>query len=259
MPVLLYGDDARRQGPMGLGVSIRHQNAQDRPDWYAYVVDLLTPAWWHNWHYDRIDDGGNVPMLWSLDRIKEGALYQEALRLGRLHPHRFWLMGDAPEGSDSQSYSRPASAAATMRSWVRNCSAPFSVGGVTLWGAGLQWLTDYLNADGPVPMAWHGSVLAASVEDWQRVLDTVGRWMERENVVRPLILSETSLYGTTMRRQVPLLTAIANALSQGRIAAAAWFCDYSRLDNVATSSLLNKQKYLSPVGKAFLNVRRVAE
>lgn len=184
------------KGPRGLGLGIGWQLSIEKPI-YQKIVDELRPVWWLDWQYNHFDIPNYYPM-WFMPRADEHFLAASAAALQ--HPGHFWLNGNEPDRSET--WVEPEVAAVALNDWKGYARTDFAAPGIQLNDNGYAWLWRYLDAEGPIPDAWNVHLYCSSAQHGRDMLVKFSDRMEERKVGRPIVITETSVYGGTPEMQI---------------------------------------------------------
>jgi len=232
-----------------MGVSVAWQRGDS---WADESLALLTPKLWMNWVFDHNEDAAYVPMAFSLKSIDP---YLEAAKAAT---HKTWLLGNEPDLSST--YISPTDAAVFSQRWVAEVGAPMACCGVIVhkdYTGGLQWMSNYLAAGGVVPDYWQIHIyFVQNSFEWQLSLNSFVAWMEANDVVRPIIVSETAM--TESGDASALLEYVNSKVDDGTIHASIW---YSDLDywTLWPQSDLRTEGELTELGELYVRLSGLGE
>jgi hypothetical protein len=206
-----------------------------------------------NWIYDHNDDPSYVPMAYSLASIDP---YLDAAKAAT---HKTWLIGNEPDISSS--YVSPTDAAIFTQRWVNEVGAAMACCGVIVhhsYDGGLQWLSNYLAAGGVVPEYWQIHIyFVPTAFEWQLSLNSFVAWMQANDVVRPIIVSETAM--TEGGDASALLEYVADRVEDGTLYAAIFYSDNDYWNLWPQSNLRNLDGTLTPLGELYIELTEVEQ
>lgn len=232
--------------PSGLNATVRWQYGCQAA---SETLAALEYPGWHNWIADDCGEPNHTPMVYSM-----------AGDIAAADANEFWLIGNEPNIASTAI--APADAAAWAQQWAAQNDATWACCGTLHNGqypSLLTWLDAYLDAGGPIPDAWHVHIyFVANDAQWQATLRQMEDWMADNDVVRPLIVSETA---QTLhdRDATPLLEAVARDVCNERIAAAYWYPGDKDAYDFAPRSQLTINGEITALGERFVALQDCPE
>lgn len=233
----------------GLGVGIAGQRGAD---WAQQSIDALQPSAWYNW-LDGDDAPGYLPMAFYLTRP------DRYIAVAQANP-RLWLCGNEPDLADGRA--TPQQAKEFAERWQSDVGGKWAGFGTITDYWGMRWLDAYLALGGPLPTHWHIHIYyVATVATWQSALNQFVAWMQRNNAVRPIIVSETCLWTYTngvpgavdANESMRLLDHIAIELERNELLhSVLWYSDKDYHDLWTWSDLRRDDGSLTPLGVHFV-------
>jgi hypothetical protein len=165
-------------------------------------------------------------MLW---RQKWDAAAEAAFVAAENHKHLdlTWLIGNEPM-VDGQAAATPQEAADLAKRWRRDLpGVKFACPGVFLaFGDRVyQWISDYLDAGGPVPDFWHWHNYAWSGPSAMGMDQDFVVWQRSNSIERPSIISESNIFDDMdWMIQLPMMSYLKFMLeNESPVVATCWF------------------------------------
>lgn len=230
--------------PRGLCTTYRWQYGAESAQ---QAAQLLGDPCHHNWIADSYGVAGHTPTAYSLQPSYLAGYVAEA------DDGDIWLLGSEP--NIGVTFIEPTDAALFTSAWVTQTRTVWACCGTLQHydhGYLLDWLDDYLAAGGAIPDIWHIHIYFVDAAGWDATLARFGEWMERNNVVRPVIVSETA---QTNGDAEPLLRHVADAVCDGRVQAAYWYIGDKDAYDFAPSSQLTVDGAITELGTLFVALR----
>lgn len=230
--------------PSGLNTTMRHQYGCESA---TEALALLDNPGWHNWIADDCGQPGYTPTAYSLQPSYLAGYVASA------NDGEFWLVGSEP--NIGATHIEPSDAAVFANGWVTQTQTTWACCG-TLQHTGyaylLDWLDDYLAAGGAIPDVWHIHIYFVSPGQWDATLAQFEQWMQTNEVVRPVIISETA---QTNGNAEPLLRHVAQAICDGDVQAVYWYIGDKDAYGFAPSSQLTIDGEITELGEQFVDLR----
>lgn len=231
------------QLPNGLCTTFRWQYGAESAQEAAALLDYPCH---HNWIVSSYGVPNHTPFAYSMSPSYLAGYVADA------EADEFWLIGNEP--NLGATFTKPSEAALFASGWVTQTDVAWACCG-TLQHYDhsylLNWLDSYLAAGGPVPDAWHIHIYF--VDDgagWDATLAQFRDWMTANDVVRPVIVSETAQ--THGGDAEPLLLRVARAVCDGDVQAVYWYIGDKDFHNFAPSSQLTVDGVITELGKVFV-------
>lgn len=231
------------QLPSGLCTTFRHQYGAESAQQAAALLDYPCH---HNWIADSYGVPNHTPFAYSMSPSYLAGYVADA------QASEFWLVGNEP--NIGATFTKPSDAALFANGWVTQTNTTWACCGTLQHyehGYLLNWLDSYLAAGGPVPDVWHLHIYF--VDDgagWDATLAQFRDWMVANDVVRPVIVSETAL--TNGSDAEPLLLHVARAVCRGEVQAVYWWIGDKDAYNFAPTSQLTVDGAITELGKVFM-------
>lgn len=232
------------QLPSGLCTTYRWQYGAESAQQAAQLLDYPCH---HNWIADSYGVPGHTPTAYSLQPSALDGYMADA------SDGEFWLLGSEP--NISVTHIEPSDAAIFTSGWVTQTNTSWACcGTLQHWQYGylLDWLDDYLAAGGAIPNAWHIHIYFVDNVGWDATLAQFRDWMIDNDVVRPVIVSETA---QTSGNAEPLLRHVAKAVCDGDVQAVYWYIGDKDAYNFAPLSQLTVDGKITELGKLFVELR----
>lgn len=232
------------QMPSGLCTTYRHQYGAESAQ---QAAQLLGYPCYHNWIADSYGVPGHTPFAYSLYPSYLAGYVAEA------KDGEFWLLGNEP--NIGSTFTKSSAAAEFTRGWVAQTDTAWACCGTLQHyehGYLLAWLDGYLAAGGAIPDVWHIHIYFVDNAGWDATLAQFRAWMTANDVVRPVIISETA---QTNGDAEPLLRHVAKAVCDGRVQAVYWYIGDRDFHSFAPSSQLTIDGAITNLGKTFVESR----
>ncbi len=239
-----------------IGIGIPPPGGEVDAAYTAAVRAKLQPSWWMDWRHGQLDTPGYVPLLYDahLERVQQAI--DDALFASEVVPY-CWLIFNEPENVE-QANATPEQAANVLKIWLRKVPSwyvPCAVGGVNVskhhGGKPYLWLDAFVGLlSGRWQKHidfWHIHVYGGANDFYDGVM-AFRKWMQRVDMVRPVIVSECGTDGDP----AALMALIRSMLRDGIIDRAAWFSAY--YDAWNDTGLLDEHGELTVIGEAFVKV-----
>lgn len=230
--------------PHGLCTTFRHQYGAESA---RQAATLLGYPCHHNWIADSYGVPGHTPTAYSLHPSALAGYVAEA------NDNEFWLVGSEP--NIGATFIEPSDAAIFTSGWVTQTNTAWACcGTLQHWQhpSLLDWLDDYLATGIAPPAAWHIHIYFVDNAGWDATLAQFKAWMVANNVVRPVIVSETA---QTNGNAEPLLRHVAKAVCDGDVQAIYWYIGDKDAYDFAPSSQLTADGAITELGKLFVELQ----
>lgn len=229
------------------GVGIPWQHSKGRPYWYEHAKEKLSPYWWYDWKFGQMGDPTYIPMLFDEK--------QWSVATSSVVEDQMWFLFNEPERGD-QANIPPVRAAELANAF----DVPVEVGlpGILIDDVGLTWLSEYLNAKGPIPAYWTIHIYASTGREWRDKWAIWKQFMLGRGVVTPTIITETACTRDSHTDRKAVMSEVQRALlSDWYLAGAAWFSAHygSHKGGWQRTDLLDEDGNLTDVGYEWLETR----
>lgn len=232
----------------GFGVGMPWQTEQ----YIESALNTLHPSWWYDWRFENIAHDKYLPMIWS-DAIWNNN--QEVLiSLFKRWPKKLWLLLNEPELVGQADMSPQDSI--DLLNDILIYDIEYAFPGVSLSSDGYTWIEEYLSKSDILPNYWHVHIYnCRSANEWEDAWNKFKSWMVSNNVVKPVIISETNGWDGSVESQCLVMNKIVETLnSDSLLFSVAWFATRYEWNN-GYPMLFDDNNALTDVGKNFIKLR----
>lgn len=240
----IYMNPTETQIPSGLCTTYRWQYGSESAQ---QAAQLLNYPCYHNWIVDDYGVQNHTKTAYSLQPNYLNTYIKEATI------NEFWLLGSEPNLGTT--YIEPSDAAIFTNSWITQTDTIWACcGTLQHWNnpTWLDWLDSYLESGGAIPDVWHIHIYFVDNTGWDSTIAQFNEWMIINDVVRPIIISETA---QTNGNAESLLRHVARAVCNNDVQAIFWYIGDKDAYNFAPTSQLTVDGKITELGRLFIKLQ----
>lgn len=228
-----------------LGLSIAHQRTQE---WKNATLSNLKPSAWMDWTFDHTDDEKHLPVVFYLQEKP----WNIRARGMAVECQKVWLLGNEPELATT--FIAPDVAASFVSTWE---SPRWGAPGIILSDNGFLWLAEYRRIGGKFGTHFHCHIYEVNTpEDWAAKWWRLREWMERHNLVRPVIVSETCGWDASIDQRSIMDRIVGIQQVDKLLECVMWYPDADWWGNWKWANLRNDDGTLTQLGEHFVKLQQ---